>query len=467
MGFECCQRRRLSGLGGVVFALLLYAPAFATINDEQLLALSESARTQHQVVQDLITRERVSDAADEAERFYVAARVELPEGHALLPRVRTFVADTHLLAGNLTSALRHYTNVVAGYSEYSFDVELVEPLHGLAQTYIGLGLDEDAEQALLRAQNLSHRDDGVYTLEQVEILEDITDLKQDISVVRRDQQRRYHLRIHEDAFGKDDPKLVPSMLRLARYLDERAVDVQSHLLTREYRRRVYRTECYGLYERAIGLIKDAYGESDPRLIEPMLEYAEVLHRHQSSRHRANKLVRDIEKIVTAQPGATQVERAEARVAVADYYNMWNDGRASRLYREAWDMLADDPAFEIARNELFDTPVRLTETALGERQYPVRARPLLAETNEDLYSEVSYTVTADGKVRNVETIGGNVPTRKAVPLRLKMARIKYRPRFVDGEPVSTEGVVHVQPYKVNRYAKKRPIDHIKCTSCTQF
>ncbi|MEM7364381.1 MAG: hypothetical protein AAF525_10190 [Pseudomonadota bacterium] len=442
---------------------MLSVSAMANLNASDL---PTSLQNHYEGVQVLVMEGRLKAAADKAEDLYQEARLLLPDTDSTILKLRGYVADRHHRAGNLTFALRHYTYLVSQHSEYSFDVDLVDPLYGLARTYIDLGLEEDAEQALLRAQNITHRDDGVYTLEQVEILEDLTELNRNISAPRRDQQRRYHLRIHEDAFGKDDPNVVPSVLRLARYLDQRAVTVQSHLLMKEYRRRVYRTECHGLYERAIDLLKQAHGPADPRLIEPMREYAEVLFHHKSSRQRAYALMQEIEGILGNHPDVTPAERAKARVEVADYYNKWNDGRAVKLYREAWDMIADDPVHEIAREELFGTPVRLTHLSLAESAFPVRTRPLLAQ-GEDIYSEVSYTVTADGRVRSVETVGGNVTIRDANPLRLRMARIKYRPRFVDGEPVSTLGVIHTQAYHVNRYAKRRPIDHIKCTSCTDF
>ena len=467
MGYPVNHHRVIFGVGNLIMGLVLSIQCSAGLLSAEVQALPSSLQTRYENVQSSIDGRQFDVAADEAEALFLDARATLSDRDAVVRKLRGFVAGLHHQAGNLTAALRHYTRLVSYYSEFSFDPALVEPLHGLAQTYNALGLDEDAEQALLRAQNIAHREDGVYTMEQVAILEDLTDLKQSISVVRRDQQRRYHLRIHEDAFGKDDPNVVPSVLRLARYLDQRAVNVRSHLLLKEYRRRVYRTECHGLYERAIGLMQKTYGSDDPRVIEPMREYAEVLLRHRSSRARAVEVVREVERILVAGSDATVADRAAARVEIADYFNMWNDGRADRLYREAWAMIDYDPDSELARKELFGIPVRLTDVALGESPFPIRVPPLVAEGDQSLFSEVSYTVTVDGRVRNVETVGGNIPIRQANPLRLRMARIKYRPRFVDGEPVPTLGVLHTQKYRVNRYAKKRPIDHVKCTSCTDF
>ena len=51
-----------------------------------------------------------------------------------------------------------------------FSEKLYEPLLSLAELYVEEGETEDAENTLRRAQNITHRNEGVYSPKQLEVI---------------------------------------------------------------------------------------------------------------------------------------------------------------------------------------------------------------------------------------------------------------------------------------------------------
>ncbi|MEM7364382.1 MAG: hypothetical protein AAF525_10195 [Pseudomonadota bacterium] len=432
----------------VSFLLLMWASqALGFIPPEQLTGLPESIINQYTAAEELVKKREYVAAGHQVESMIAA----LPDTSALVFHLHHYAGDIYLKANDLESALRHLNSAVVANGSESFSSDLVGPLQVLAMIYLRLEMVEEAEQALLRAQNITHRHKGVYTTQQLEILEELTALKAR-NLIEAEQERlyRYHLRIHENAFGSGDVRTTPSVLRLAHHLGDKAVRLRYG--PNGYKRRVYRQESHKLFERAIESMKAEHGPHSPLLLQPLRDYVSMLYRHRgrydrrmAGKRRSIEIIREIEQIIAAQPDVTQADLAAARVAIADLYVIWGKPGALRVYQEAWDMIADDPELELARQELFGEPVRLTNRTLGERPEYVRAPPLKAN-GEPLYSEIEFKVAANGRVRKTETVGGNVPYWRTYRLQQKLEGMKYRPRFVDGEPVETEGLVHVQPYK---------------------
>lgn len=438
----------------VAFGLLgFYLPqSLSFIPPEQVSALPDTVRNHYVLSEELVREENFSAATHHVDAMISQWAQPEPVDIEAILQLYDYAGDVYLKAGDLESALRHFDKAVTAYEGESFSAELVMPLQGLAVTYMRLGMVDEAEQMLLRAQNIMHRHQGVYSLEQLKVLEELTALKdQTVPEYKLDALYRYHLRIHESAFGRHDSRSVSSMLRLAEYLGERAVNLRYR--PNGYKRRVFRQNSHELFERAIEVLKTEYGPHSPRLLQPIRDYASMLYRHRgrydrsmAGKRRSVELIREVEQIIAAQPDVTQADLAAARVAVADLYVIWGKGGALQIYREAWDMIGDDPQFDVVRQELFGEPVRLTNRTLSEKPEYVRAPPLMAN-GEPLFSEIAFKVAANGRVRKTETVGGNVPFWRTFRLKEKLEGAKYRPRFVDGEPVATEGLVHVQPYRV--------------------
>lgn len=96
-----------------------------------------------------------------------------------------------------------------------FSERLIEPLAGLGHSYLALGEHELAEEALKRAQHLTHRNKGVHSMSQVPVLDVLTEnfLQKD-QPLQADKQQKLALFISEHQYGKSSPELVPALYKL-------------------------------------------------------------------------------------------------------------------------------------------------------------------------------------------------------------------------------------------------------------
>ena len=164
-------------------------------------------------------------------------------------------------------------------------------------------------------------------------------------------------------------------------------------------------------------------------------------------------------IISNNPNTDISDHAQSLVALGDTYLVTQDARSLEVYAQAWNLLGEAPENESLRTKIFGQPTLL---------YPdVLIRPLLTRQpsntrpEDDLYVNLEYDVRYDGKVKNINVIDGNVPNNQKKLLRDYVSNMRYRPRLVDGEPTTTEGIKLYQEFKVA--APKPTLNHPDNTS----
>jgi TonB family protein len=81
-------------------------------------------------------------------------------------------------------------------------------------------------------------------------------------------------------------------------------------------------------------------------------------------------------------------------------------------------------------------------------------PLLATRNrtrpdfevEEKFVQVEFTVTSEGAVKNARVIDQNGSSRQSSETLDAIQSARYRPKFVNGEPVETTAVVYRQMFR---------------------
>jgi hypothetical protein len=128
------------------------------------------------------------------------------------------------------------------------------------------------------------------------------------------------------------------------------------------------------------------------------------------------------------------KRGETLVELGDWYlSAGALGKGMDTYREAWKELTQADATELLsaapRVLAYRPPPSSTERS--------RLNP---DDAEERYCDVKYTVTRDGRTDNVQLAGSDAAesTQKSVISAVK--KMRYAPRFENGEPVDTQGVV---------------------------
>ncbi len=338
-----------------------------------------------------------------------------------------------------------------------FSTEWMNHIMATALAESGLGNLTDAEDTFRRAQHITHRQNGVYSPDQISIINYITanHLKSG-RVIAADREQRFTLRISEQEFGPDSPEMLPILTRLGSYFATRGSTMPVALPAEiRLRRDLLFKDSVNMYERAISIIEDQYGNMDLRLLGPLRGMASARLLQVTNRKYAENALQRAMAIVNANPDSDVGDQARALIDIGDLYVITSDRKASQYYLQAWNLLQDSEETRLAATQFFSTPTRL-HPRRDDVLYLER-KPDAAKNGEELFAELQYTVSAQGKVQHVQILDKNVPNEQVRILRGRLRATRFRPRIIDGEILPTEGLILNQKYHLLSEASLIPDD----------
>jgi hypothetical protein len=156
------------------------------------------------------------------------------------------------------------------------------------------------------------------------------------------------------------------------------------------------------------------------------------------------------RIAAEHPDTNWEMQTIAALALGDHYmHVGNTPRASQTYRGVWDLLSEDEARLDARRVQLENNVVLKMEPLPA--YIGNANPETAPNNGDPVLQGSIALTYDisvrGGVSGVKLLEADPPEfleiQKAVQRELR--RRIFRPRFFEGEPVTSVDQVFVHTF----------------------
>jgi hypothetical protein len=322
------------------------------------------------------------------------------------------------------------------------DFALIEPLLGIANTHIDNERPDLALEFLDRALHVRHVNEGPHSLGQTETLELLATAYRQTGRLPEaaDVADRLYL-----LYGRNYPgnsmELVPVLLK------------KGHILGEIGERREQRNA----YIEAVNIVERNEGKSSVDLIAPfiglgnsyVLEYFEL--------HRLAESVDDLPEIRLRNKGKTYYESAlelarsksdvawqlhtEALLALGDFYTLTEEqSRARVLYRDAWQLLAQDEARLERRRAELEVPVTL------QQQMPDLTVALPHDVEENSsgssygtgYIVTQFTVNWRGRLSDISLVEISPARNDAIEAAVKRALsdFVYRPRFENGFAVDT-------------------------------
>ncbi len=328
-----------------------------------------------------------------------------------------------------------------------FSMTLVNAIAAKALTEMALELYEEGEDTLRRAQHITHRQDGVYSAEQISLVNYLTTahLKQG-RVLDADREQLFSLRVSEQAYGPESTELLPVLNRLGSYFALRGstLPIAAPAEIRMERDLLFK-HAVSMYQRAVLIIEQNFGDNDLRLVQPLRGLANARMLQVTSRKYAETALERSLDIVQDNPDSDVSDRARALVDLGDLYIITSDKRAGEVYLEAWHLLQETPETQLVALSYFGTPTRLYPRE--DRMLYLSRVPDAAEVGSPLYVDLEYSVTAEGKVNRIKVVDKNVPNEQVRILRARLRASRYRPRIVDAEIVPTDGLMIHQPFMV--------------------
>ena len=137
------------------------------------------------------------------------------------PEASLSLAETLEINGEFEKAVGEYERLAEKISSTKgpFTLELVPALVGLGRSYIKMGHLEQALDNLQRAQNVTHRNEGVYSPSQSVILELMTDLQlASEEPLEADRQQKFLFFISTHHFA--DLETLPAHIKLSQWYME-------------------------------------------------------------------------------------------------------------------------------------------------------------------------------------------------------------------------------------------------------
>ena len=443
-------------------AICLFAMNAAGANDAGLVP-SDSAKQEYWARFD---GKDWSAAVGAAEQLVTAARKEgapvpLAEALGLLGNAQLRNADLAGAEASFEEALE-----IVERSEGRASGLTLMPLRGLGFTFAAGNRHEEAIPYLDRALLISHRTHGLFHEGQQSILRQLANsLTHTGQPLVAERHVKYMLQVGERRYGQDDPKIVPLMCQVG--------DWHAEVGSFDTARRHYRD--------AIRLIEDQLGKKNVAIVLPLrrlaasfpkeldfrakgfiepheargLDSPPMLPRRENPRYLSREgqraLLRALD-VLEALPDAPQTLLSETLIELGDWYQFRQDPKkALHYYRQA----------AVVLEELKRTAPQATQDPLAfpvRVYFPVpsviaRGNRLFADQREEAFVQLEFDVLADGTVANAIVTGSNTYQRHVSEILDAIRDARFRPKFVDGEPVETTAMSFREVYSVKRLPER--------------
>ncbi len=311
------------------------------------------------------------------------------------------VAEASFLAG--------IEQIIAADGEFASS--LIAGYRGLADILARRGEFAEATAVLEQARHISHRNDGLFNLDQAEILDELSRILEDAGDTRQAHEtQREILDVARRHFGAEDAGVVPYHYRLAQYYEA----ARMRGLAREQ------------YEVALDILRDDPTAGPDQFLRPLYEILSI----DTVLGEPLRSQRRLEEALEAAPMAAPLERAEALAALGDTALVGGDtALATTRYKEAYAALVDDDAadtfFAQPRMISFIPPPGPVDW--GQRSD--RAFDWGSIT-------LRFALSAQGRAEQIQIVVADPPGLMDGRYVQRLREAVFRPRFLAGEPVAT-------------------------------
>jgi len=358
---------------------------------------------------------------------------------------------------------------------------LVSPLAGLGAVYAAQGQHARAVDVLQRAIAISRRADGLFNLDQLDILDAVIRSYQALGVHEGvERELRYELQVVQQKYGFDDPRTLPVTTKLAewyektdRYVPARAlwihvVEIASKegggrnaatingLLGIARTHRLQYARDPGSMEGAL-VIDPLTGRPDPLMNTGRAVQAKLDREGEDAARQALA-------ILESTPEPPKPLMARTLMELGDWYLTAHEPvKALPYYERAWPYLGEVLAPGEQNPLLSPRPLHYRSPPaavryLGKADTPTIARKL----------EFKLDVAATGAVTAVTpvtTAASGASESQLTQVRRALEKAWFSPRFEEGKPVATTGHLFAE-YWFEPAPEAAPAEGVEATDAAE-
>jgi tetratricopeptide (TPR) repeat protein len=407
------------------------------------------------------------------------SNADLAAAQARVDEART-QADTEPLAlikaltalGDIELGNRNYASAETRYAEALLLSEkrlgpnhasLLDILRGLGYAKAASGQHHAAIPYLQRALPLSRSTFGLFNLDQQGLLQQLARSLTAMGRGAEGQAYMFHMmRAAEKTHGEATPGMVPVLCEVSEWYSGNGQFHEARIMLQGALNILEANSLDGdlsavepLRAIASTYMKEASihptlgpRSMNPRFITPVDATGAELRRkgpQELSEYGERALQRAL-NILDATPAASKQTMVETLMQTGDWFQVKQaPAKALAYYKRAWQIIAAEPGLQGMHAQL-SSPVRV--------YYPA---PLVATGNLTLaheavdvrYVQVEFDIEADGVVANAKVVDHNASKRLATSTLSAIRAARFRPRFVDGEPVPTLAMSYREVFRIRK------------------
>ncbi len=413
-----------------------------TPEQERIAAYSEFRR--------LFAAGQYADAVPYA-RTVLRLTLELDPQHVELPTAYNNLGAAELRAGDLEAAEKSFLSALdlLEATEGISSRRLISPLGGLGATLAAQGRHDLAAESLSHAIAISRRANGLFNLEQLDLLEALVQSYLATgNVAGIDRERRYALQVVQQKYGYQDPRTVPMQRELARWYeatDRYALARMQYLQIVEVASRESEGRNAAAIDGLLGvarthrmqfafdpgslLVDPASGSSSYEQPEGFMLADEPLAATIGMNRDGEKSALRALEILEGTTDPPPMLLGRTLLELGDWYLTARDpARAMPYYARAWPLMPST-IIEGEDNPLLEPQVLLYRKPVAA----MRNRYLPPEQRVVLSGEFKLTVGPAGDVSEVRYAGGELDESRAGQVIRALQRAIFRPRFDGGLP----------------------------------
>jgi TonB family protein len=425
-----------------------------------------------------IDRRDWSAAVTAAEQLVAAARTTAAQQPLTLAEALTLLGNAQFSAGNFDAAQTAFNESlkVTEARVGAASSKLLDPLRGLGYTLAASERHKEAIPPLERALLLDRRSYGLYDMGQQKVLRQLAESL--VKVGRPEDAQRhvaYLVQLGERVYGRRDPRQVPILCFAAGWHG----DVGDFISAR------------AIYRAAVDIVDRKLGPNDLASVEPLRGLAgtytqelyfstlglrtQTLDRQPTSADGSSNQQRELNPRYLGTEGEKALERAvkqlEAQppsahdtllstlIQTGDWFQIKHmPEKAMPYYRRAAALKATLVAASTTPPPAGATAA--SSAPLDPLSFPVRVyyptpsqatrnTLLPAEQVDERFVEVQFTVTDSGDVEDAKITDANGTQREAADTLAAIRAARFRPKFVNGEPVETSGMTNREVFRTRK------------------
>lgn len=431
-----------------------------------------------------VDRKDWSAAIAAGEQLVAAARAREPQEPLVLAEALSLLGNAQFGAKDYIAAEKAFAESLQTVEQHAggASAKLLDPLRGLGYTLAAAGRHNEAVPPLERAVLIDRRSYGLYDIGQQNILRQLAESLSKLG--RADEAERhimYLLQLSERVYGRRDPRQVPILCFVGGWRADAGDFVGAR----------------AIYRHALALVDQKLGPKDPAAVVPLRALAESYTqeiyystlgiktqgprtptdadgasnelKQFNPRYLGNEGADVLEramKILEAQPASAHDTLVATLIQTGDWYQIKHQPeRALPYYRRAAVLNATLSGATAAPPA--ETATTMTTAATSEPaplSFPVRiyypsptritrTTLLPAEQVDERFVEVQFTVTNSGEVSDAKVTGASGTPREVSETLQAIRAARFRPKFVNGEPVATTGMTNREVFR----SRKESVD----------